>query len=167
MVWFFRILIMLCVPAAGAVVASGVDGGSFVGRIELSTRTSLGALRIDPATVHVEATRSDSRAAVGSVSLSPVRKNPDGSPFLQAHLAGLPLGVPIVVAVGLVQPSGASPIPTGFVTLLRFRPKTSGIGGDAFHVTLDAAHPANPGIVDFVPYVLEVPPLPPGTSPTP
>jgi hypothetical protein len=154
-------------PASlGTTPAAGAAGGSFAGRIELSA-SKAGVSKVDPATLRVVATRTDAGAAVGVVSIGPEMKNRDGAPFVDVHITQLPLGAPIAISVEVVLPSGASPLPTGFVNLVRFRPKDGGFGDDVFSVTLDAAHAANPGIVDFVPYVIEVPPLPSQTSPSP
>ncbi len=159
----------LPIPAASAPPGTS---GSFAGRIELSAAPSgggdPGVASIDPATVRVVATRTDTNVAVGSIALSPLLQHPDGSHFLGVRITNLPLGAPIAISVQVPPASGPTPGPGEFSNLVHFRPKDCCIGSEAFTVTLDAAHPVPTGIVDFVPYVLEVvPPLPPRPAPSP
>jgi hypothetical protein len=152
--------------STAATPATETAPGTILLRIELSIGTNAGTPSVDPKTLRVVTVRTDGDVAVGTTRLGPERKNSDGSHFVEMYIGKLPVDVSISISVEVVPPPGATPMPTGFLNLLRFRPKGAGFGGDTFVVNLDAAHPAHPGIVDFVPYYLEVPPLPPQPTAT-
>lgn len=151
------------VAASPSATAAPPASGSFLARIALDGGTGAFAPAVDPNTVRVVAVRTDDGAAVGSIVAGPELQNPDGSHFFGVRVEKLPVGVPIAISIEVAQPT---PLPTGFAILRRFRPKDGGMGSDAFALTLDPAHSVHAGIVDFVPYILEVPPLP-QTAPTP
>jgi hypothetical protein len=137
--------------------------GSIFGKIELNGGDATEPLSVAPEMVRVVVTRTDTQARVGRITLGPLLHASATARFLDLRIDALPLEVPLTVSVE-APPTG--PFPTGFLNLVRFRPKSAqDIEADTFALTLTATKPTY-GLVDFVPYALEVPPLPPRATAT-
>lgn len=119
--------------------------------------------------VNIAEVVNSSYRQIGVVELGPVTEGPDGVRRVRYSVSHLPLGVELRIWVELVQPPNASPAPSSEgLNLIHFRPKDPSLQlSEVYAVTLTGAH-SSAEDRDFVPYLLEMPPMPEGVpAPTP